>query len=88
MSADDHRDALAIADVLESQAALNQSVARALQAVALTADRHDAEMAELRDEIDQLGARINALKAWAELANLYGIHNARHAAIPSGGREP
>lgn len=65
----DHMTELQLADVLSRQSALNDAVAAALQSVALTADRYDAELAEIRDELVTLGQRVDALaravSAWA-----------------------
>ena len=58
----DHETARMFADVLARQSDLNLSVSKALQSVALTADRHDSEMAELRDELAVLGARVAVLE--------------------------
>jgi glutamate/tyrosine decarboxylase-like PLP-dependent enzyme len=69
VSAMDHETARMFADVLARQSDLNLSVSKALQAVALTADRHDAEMAELRDELAVLGARVAVL----EHPNVHGF---------------
>lgn len=54
----EHRQQLALAEVLEQQTSLNATVAQALQAVALTADRYDAELAEHRRQMDSHDERL------------------------------
>ena len=56
-----HEHALQLGDVLERQSELNLAVGKALQAVALTADLHESEMAELRDEVLALANRVESL---------------------------
>jgi hypothetical protein len=56
---DAHDNALAIAGILEAQSELNSSVSRALQAVALTADRYDEELALIREALSALRARMS-----------------------------
>lgn len=47
----EHREEVALADVLERQSELNVALARALQSVALTADRYDAELAAISERL-------------------------------------
>lgn len=53
--------ATALAAVLEGQSDLNATVSRMLEGVALTADRFDGELAEIRDGMLALSNRIEAL---------------------------
>lgn len=50
----EHHQEIALADVLERQSELNVALARALQSVALTADRYDRELALIRVRLDDL----------------------------------
>lgn len=56
-----------LAEALSRQSELNQAIARGLQAMALTADRYDAELSELREGIAALSNRqesiVSALRA-------------------------
>jgi hypothetical protein len=67
---DEHDTALAIAGILEAQCTLNDSVSKALQAVALTADRYDDELAlvgealsAIRSRLTDMNHRLAALEA-------------------------
>lgn len=45
--------------LVDAQTGVNEAVAKALRAMALTADRYDAEIAELREEVASLGLRLD-----------------------------
>lgn len=57
-----HETSLQLAEVLERQSSLNTAVAKALEAVAMTADKHDAEVAELREEVAALGHLVRTMQ--------------------------
>lgn len=63
----EHEQALAIADVLASQSVLNSSVAKALQSIALTADRIEADAELIRAELHSLERRVAQLEWNARL---------------------
>ena len=70
-----HEHALQLGDVLERQSELNLAVGKALQAVALTADMHESEMAELRDEPLALSNRVESLTRYVAV----GLERVEHA---------
>lgn len=78
----------ALADVLARQAEVNMTVTRMLDGAQLTADRFDAELAEMRDGMLALSNRIEALaqaviqtaKAITTLDELQRLADAVHAA--------
>jgi hypothetical protein len=65
----DHENAIAIASILASQATLNDSVARALQSVALSADRIEADAESIRAEVHSLSLRVAQLEWNSRLDN-------------------
>ena len=70
-----HEHALQLGDVLERQSELNLAVGKALQAVALTADMHESEMAELRDELLALSNRVESLTRYVAV----GLERVEHS---------
>jgi hypothetical protein len=51
----------AIVGILDAQVTLNQSVARALQAMALTGDRYDDELAKLNVRVSSIASLLERL---------------------------
>lgn len=70
-----------LADAIASRAE-----ARAALALALERDRHDAELAELREDVAALGIRVAALERELTGAGAREHHSVRVSLLPEEGR--